>query len=194
MGQEYYLMKTFKIAAATAVLALASGSASAVPSGTANSATSNMNASYTLAKPLSINNVVNITMPTLVVDQAGANVILSPDGTIVYSNGSNPMTTASSNGTAGAVGSFNVNGEAGYYFSVSASNITNGGSDVTLSNITFSTADSGNLYQIGGTAVANTSVTGSRPINVGATLTADNTNLVDSSDFSFDITVTYAGV
>jgi len=191
MGQEYYLMKTFKIAAATAVLALASGYAGAAVTGAANSAMSSMNASYTLAKPLSINSVVNITMPTLVVSQTGANtVILSPNGDILYSANSNPM----SNGAAGNVGSFNVNGEAGYYFSVSASNITGGGSDVTLSNITFSSPISGTLYQISGTAVANTSVTGSRSIDVGATLTANNTSLVDSADFSFDITVTYAGV
>jgi len=140
MGQEYYLMKTFKIAAATAVLALASGYAAAAPTvtTTTHQTEATTYANYYIATRLSLA-TTNLQFPSIVKPASGAssNTVTVGFGTsnaltVSYNNtDANPGV----NGQNAAFGTVTVSGDTNYVVGVIFTPPTTIGA-VSLSNIT----------------------------------------------------------
>jgi len=155
-------MKMFKIAAASAVLALASGYAAAAAT---------MTVGVTLSSPISLTITTDLSMPSLVVPTTGitpSSVTLPADGSAVtYSGGGG----AGSNGTSGTIGLVNVTGESSYIFKIMAAATNPTG--LTLSAFSFYDVVGG-APTTAGVGYANFPlILGTADIKIGATLSAD---------------------
>jgi len=198
MGQEYYLMKTFKIAAATAILALASGYAmAAAPSTTGSAATADTTADYHISAILEIGtSIMPLIFPDIIAVVSGGadnTVTVTTDGNVAYSSadaspngvtsGAVSTTDAQNSGTpvlTGQVGSFGVTGEPNYQFSTSLAPTVPGGA----SGVSIAVAP----------ASGNTTLdaAGNATITFGGTLTIDDTASAASGTQQIDIAITVA--
>jgi len=170
-------MKMFKIAAASAVLALASGYASA--------ATTTMSGvTAPLAAPITISMTSALSMPSLIIPETGAgdsSVTLPPNGSAISYTGGGGGATA----TTGSVGVVSVDGEDTYAFNISAVGTpVTGGTGLTLDNFTF--------FETGGLTATQFTLGVGVPtvLKVGATLTASAGATADTFDVA--VTVVYA--
>jgi len=178
MSQEQHIMKMFKIAAATAVLALASGYAAAVP----------MTVGVTLSSPISLTLTTPLSMPSLVVPTTGttpSSVTLPADGSAVTYGGGGG---AGSNGTSGTIGLVKVTGESSYTFKIMAAATNPTG--LTLTAFSFYDA-AGSAPTTSGVGYANFPLSlGLAYIKIGATLSADPG--ASAAPIPVDVTVVYA--
>jgi len=210
MGQEYYLMKTFKIAAATAVLALASGYAVAVVPTSGNTSSVTGTAVYHLSKIITISVVNPLQFQDLVLPNLSGHTTyttIDNDSVVGYGAGANPGTTTTvntgSNTYVAKAAKFTITGEPDYQFSVSAEH-TNP-ADVTLDLYKLTTAvapvnATSSALALGTPSTVSTMVTsplgnenlgggGSKDIEFGGKLTAYY-SATPSTDGSIDIAVT----
>jgi len=201
MGQEYYLMKTFKIAAATAVLALASGYAVAQ-----NTDSEIAQANFHLSNPIVIALKDNLVFPDLVAPAFGGmnstSVSVSSAGVVSYGANSSPNgaggnnsgsnTIASTGASAGAgAGSITVTGEAGYNFSVSPS-VTGTAPGVTLNIDSISTQTIGFDSNTNTNSTSGANASGTSVVYFGGELIANGTAVPASGTQSLAISFVVA--
>jgi len=204
MGQEYYLMKTFKIAAATAVLALASGYAGAAGNTASTAANTDPSAKYHLSSPIAITGTSNLLFPDLVIS-AGASVAVSASGSAIYGTDSSPAGgSAGASNSAGntrygfseaALGSVTVTGEEGYQFSTTAAFTDNSG--LTLKLYGFDSAGTISTTEISsGSPLGNAIIAGPTTVSFGGILSVNTPAapavLPTAGNGSVDLTITVA--